>query len=94
MTDTQQSPTAAGSGASATESFLTNEMYQAARQVPPERVDAVVRAVLDGVHTAIREHKVTYPEFQAAKAWLIQVGEGGEWPLFLDVFVEHVVEEV
>jgi catechol 1,2-dioxygenase len=69
-------------------------MYQAARQVPPERVDAVVRAVLDGVHTAIREHKVTYPEFQAAKAWLIQVGEGGEWPLFLDVFVEHVVEEV
>jgi catechol 1,2-dioxygenase len=37
---------------------------------------------------------VTYPEFQAAKAWLIEVGEGGEWPLFLDVFVEHVVEEV
>src|SRR3712207_6337405 len=94
MTDTQQSPTAAGSGASATESFLTTEMYEAARQVPPERVDAVVRAVLDGVHSAIREHEVTYPEFQAAKAWLIQVGEGGEWPLFLDVFVEHVVEEV
>ena len=28
------------------------------------------------------------------KAWLIQVGADGEWPLFLDVFVEHVVEEV
>jgi len=94
MSDTQQSPTAAGSGASATQSFLTGEMYQAAREVPPERVDAVVRAVLDGVHTAIREHEVTYPEFQAAKAWLIEVGEGGEWSLFLDVFVEHVVEEV
>ena len=93
MTDMQQSPTAAGSGASATESFLTTEMYRAARETPPERVDAVVRAVLDGVHAAIREHKVTYPEFQAAKAWLIEVGEGGEWPLFLDVFVEHVVEE-
>ena len=94
MTDTQHSPTAAGSGASATQSFLTTEMYEAARQVPAERVDAVVRAVLDGVHAAIREHKVTYPEFQAAKAWLIEVGEDGEWPLFLDVFVEHVVEEV
>src|SRR3954452_7073928 len=93
MTDTQQSPTAAGSGASATESFLTNEMYEAARQVPPERVDAVVRAVLDGVHTAIRDQRVTYPEFQAAKAWLIEVGEGGEWPLFLDVFFHHGLEE-
>jgi catechol 1,2-dioxygenase len=94
MSDTQQSPTAAGSGASATQSFLTTEMYQAVRQVPPERGDAGVRAVLDGVHQAIREHEVTYPEFQAAKAWMIQVGEGGEWPLFLDVFVEHVVEDV
>jgi len=54
MTDTQHSPTAAGSGASATESFLTTEMYEAARRVPPERVDAVVRSVLDGLHSAIR----------------------------------------
>jgi catechol 1,2-dioxygenase len=37
---------------------------------------------------------VTYPEYQAAKQWLIEVGQSGEWPLFLDVFVEHVVEEV
>jgi catechol 1,2-dioxygenase len=35
--------------------------------------------------------EVTYPEFQAAEGWLI---EGGEWPLFLDVLVEHPVEEV
>jgi len=54
----------------------------------------VVSAVLKGVHDAIKEHDVTYPEFQAAKGWLMEVGDGGEWPLFMDVFVEHVVEEV
>lgn len=92
MTTTEQNPTAAGSGASATEAFRAGR--RDAHSVPPERVDAVARAVLLGVHQAIREHDVTYPEFQAAKQWLMDVGEGGEWPLFLDVFVEHVVEEV
>jgi catechol 1,2-dioxygenase len=89
------SPTAAGSGANATASFRTTEAYHAgAAAVSPERISTVVKAVLQGVHQAIRDNDVTYPEFQAAKAWLIEVGEGGEWPLFLDVFVEHVVEEV
>jgi catechol 1,2-dioxygenase len=89
------SPTAAGSGANATASFRSTEQYHCgSAAVSPERVSAVVSSVLDGVHRAIREQKVTYPEFQAAKGWLIEVGEGGEWPLFLDVFVEHVVEEV
>lgn len=37
---------------------------------------------------------MTYEEYNALKAWLIRVGEDGEWPLFLDVWVEHVVEEV
>ena len=37
---------------------------------------------------------MTYAEYDALKSWLIQVGEDGEWPLFLDVWVEHVVEEV
>jgi catechol 1,2-dioxygenase len=95
MTTTQNSPTAAGSGANATASFRSTEQYHAGTaEVSPERVSAVVSAVLSGVHQAIRDHDVTYPEFQAAKAWMIEVGEGGEWPLFLDVFVEHVVEEV
>jgi catechol 1,2-dioxygenase len=92
MTTVEHSPTAAGSGANATEAFRSAQHDVA--DVSPERVSAVVRGVLEGVHSAIREHKVTYPEFQAAKAWLIEVGEGGEWPLFLDVFVEHVVEDV
>ena len=37
---------------------------------------------------------MTYEEYDALKSWLIQVGEDGEWPLFLDVWLEHVVEEV
>ncbi|GAA4865093.1 catechol 1,2-dioxygenase [Pseudonocardia benzenivorans] len=95
MTTTDKvSPTAAGSGASATETFRANQQHGAPEGVSAERVGTVVRAVLDSVHEAIRAHRVTYPEFQAAKKWLIEVGEGGEWPLFLDVFVEHVVEQV
>jgi len=91
----QNSPTAAGSGASATQSFRATEQYHGGQTAAsPERISAVVTALLSSVHQVIREQEVTYPEFQAAKAWLIEVGEGGEWPLFLDVFVEHVVEEV
>jgi len=92
MTTVQDSPTAAGSGASASENFKTKARSGA--DASPERVSAVVTAVLQGVHAAIRDNHVTYPEFQAAKAWLMEVGEVGEWPLFMDVFVEHVVEEV
>jgi catechol 1,2-dioxygenase len=94
MTTTEHSPTAAGSGANATKSFRASRASDAGTEVSAERVSEVVGAVLAGVHQAIREKKVTYPEFQAAKRWLIDLGEGGEWPLFLDVFVEHVVEEV
>lgn len=94
MTTTHDSPTAAGSGSSATEAFRASQQHSGARAVDPARVSAVVTALLAGVHEVVREHNVTYPEFQAAKQWLIEVVEGGEWPLFLDVFVEHVVEEV
>ena len=87
--------TAAASGASATERFHTDKSpFEAVKDTPKERVDLLARAVLDAVHETIREHKVTYDEYNALKAWLIQVGQDGEWPLFLDVWVEHVVEDV
>jgi catechol 1,2-dioxygenase len=57
------------------------------------RTDLIARDILKRIHEAIVEHDVTYPEFQAAKQWLIDVGEAGEWPLFLDVFVEFAVEQ-
>jgi catechol 1,2-dioxygenase len=93
MTTTEQSPTAAGSGANATKAFQAGQQPTAS-SVSQERVASVVSALLSGIYETIRSHGVTYPEFQAAKQWLIEVGEGGEWPLFLDVFVEHEVEAV
>jgi catechol 1,2-dioxygenase len=97
MTATQEpqtaSPTAAGSGANASQNFKASASTRDVADTPPERVAAIVTSILKGVHGAIAEHDVTYPEFQAAKAWLMEVGEGGEWPLFMDVFVEHAVEE-
>lgn len=86
-------PSAADSGASATERFKSDKSGDVAN-TPKERVDLLAREVLEAVHATIRRHKVTYDEYNALKSWLISVGEAGEWPLFLDVWVEHVVEEV
>jgi len=94
MTTAEVSPTAAGSGANATEAFRASTARRGSAEASQERVSTVVGALLEAVHGVIREHDVTYPEFQAAKAWLMALGEGGEWPLFLDVFVEHEVEAV
>jgi catechol 1,2-dioxygenase len=92
---TAEIATAAASGAAATGRFHSDKSpYAAVRETPAERVNLLARAVIDAVHAAIREHEVSYDEYNALKAWMIQVGEDGEWPLFLDVWVEHVVEEV
>ncbi|WP_030178749.1 catechol 1,2-dioxygenase [Streptomyces sp. NRRL S-813] len=92
---TSEVATAAASGASATARFQNDKSpYEAVKDVPKERVDKLARRVLKAVHATIREENVTYAEYNALKAWLIQVGLDGEWPLFLDVWVEHVVEEV
>jgi len=86
---------AAASGASATERFHTDKSpFEAVKDIPKERVDMLAREVLDAVHATIRKHKVSYDEYNALKAWLIQVGLDGEWPLFLDVWVEHEIEKV
>jgi catechol 1,2-dioxygenase len=92
MTSTEEKATAAATGASATERFTTDKSHAA--DTPPERVSLLAREVLGAIHNTIRKHEVTYAEYDALKAWLIRVGADGEWPLFLDVFVEHVVEEV
>lgn len=84
---------AAASGASATDRFKADKVANVA-DTPKERVDRLAREVLEAVHQTIRRHKVSYDEYNALKSWLINVGQDGEWPLFLDVWVEHVVEEV
>ncbi|MFC8419874.1 catechol 1,2-dioxygenase [Streptomyces sp. NPDC057236] len=94
MTDTTaEKATAAASGAAATERFRSKLRTDAA-EGDTKRVDTLVTELLTATHDIIRRHKLTYAEYDALKAWLIRVGEDGEWPLFLDVWVEHVVEEV
>ena len=92
MSITQDSPTAAGP-ARRPASRSRPAWPNAVLATSAERVATVVTAVLHAIHDVISEHDITYPEYQAAKAWMIEVGETGEWPLFLDVFVEHAVEE-
>jgi catechol 1,2-dioxygenase len=57
-----------------------------------KRTAQVVGALLERMWATMTDLDVSYAEYDAAKDWLIAVGEAGEWPLFLDVFFEHVVE--
>ena len=56
------------------------------------RPETLVNSLLDAIRGVIVSQDVTYEEYAIAKQWLIDVGEAGEWPLFLDVFVETTVE--
>ena len=89
---TEINPTAAGSGRSATERFTQKQI--GSDIADPARVSAIATDAITALHEVIRKHRVNYAEYDALKAWLIRVGEDGEWPLFLDVWIEHVVEEV
>ncbi|WP_328504632.1 catechol 1,2-dioxygenase [Streptomyces sp. NBC_00457] len=96
MSDTTLRATAAASGASATERFLADKAVTstAVPRTDTARVSTLATELITAVHDIIRRHQVTYDEYNALKSWLISVGQDGEWPLFLDVWVEHAVEEV
>ncbi|MDQ3901157.1 MAG: catechol 1,2-dioxygenase, partial [Actinomycetota bacterium] len=95
MSEKIEVATAAASGANATAHFTSDKSpYDAVKDTPKERVSLLATEVLSAIHDTIRKHHVTYDEYNALKAWLIEVGEDGEWPLFLDVWVEHVIEDV
>ncbi|WP_020106757.1 catechol 1,2-dioxygenase [Nocardia sp. 348MFTsu5.1] len=85
------SPTAIGSGSAATDNFK-GERFTA--DTSPERLSAMASEALAGFSALIQKFGVTYDEYRVLKQWLIEVGEGGEWPLLLDVFVEHEIEDV
>lgn len=89
---TETQATAAASGAGATARFRENKNVAAGTS--QERVSALAGRLVKAVNDIVTDEKVTYDEYNAFKAWLISVGETGEWPLFLDVWVEHSVEEV
>ena len=91
-TDLEQTARAAASGANATRVFQSK--MAGGSTITKERVDEVATAAIKALHEVIRDKQVTYEEYDYLKQWLIQVGLDGEWPLFLDVWLEHVVEEV
>ncbi|MEV0032563.1 catechol 1,2-dioxygenase [Nocardia sp. NPDC050793] len=86
-----ETPTAVGSGTAATAKFTSTRI---SAETPPERLAAIATDVLEAFATIIDRHGITYPEYRVLKQWLIDVGEYGEWPLWLDVFVEHNIEVV
>lgn len=91
---TEFEATARESGTEATRKFADRHRGTVVGpRVPPERVSRMAREVLEGVRDVIYRHNMTYAEYEAVKAWLIQLGEDGEVPLFLDVWVEHWVED-
>ena len=90
--DSNAEATARASGQNATAAFAKKEHTTV--EVSPERVSTLAGEALAAIHDVIRRHHVTYEEYDALKSWMITVGEDGEWPLFLDVWVEHVVEDV
>jgi catechol 1,2-dioxygenase len=89
---TESNATAAASGAGATARFRENKRIVAGTS--QERVSALATRLIKAVNDIVIDERVSYDEYNAFKAWLIRVGEDGEWPLFLDVWVEHSVEEV
>ncbi|WP_435278181.1 catechol 1,2-dioxygenase [Rhodococcus yananensis] len=88
---TIENPTAHGSGNAATDKFKSERVTA---DTSVERAAAIYKDVLSAFKDIIHKHEVTYDEYRVLKQWMIDVGEYGEWPLWLDVFVEHEVEEV
>jgi len=92
----QAASDAVTAGSHATESARHGRSNQRAGGAAGDqtRTAAVIGAALEGIRSAIRDKKVTYAEFDAFKRWLIEVSDTGEWPLFLDVYLEFEVERV
>ncbi|HJD79732.1 MAG TPA: catechol 1,2-dioxygenase [Corynebacterium pollutisoli] len=84
-------PTAKGSGSAATDKFKGESVKS---DTSKERANAIYTDLLAAIAEVAHKHQVTYDEYRVLKNWMIQVGEYGEWPLWLDVFVEHEIEEI
>lgn len=91
LSDQHGDATAKGSGNAATDAFKHLEVHA---DTSVERAKAIYTDLLKGIADVVHKHEITYDEYRVLKSWMIQVGEFGEWPLWLDVFVEHEVEEV
>ncbi|MDK8660230.1 catechol 1,2-dioxygenase [Corynebacterium sp. MSK204] len=88
---TQEVATAKGSGTAATDKFK-NDIVKS--DTSKERANEIYTDLLAAIAEVAHKHQVTYDEYRVLKNWIIQVGEYGEWPLWLDVFVEHEIEKI
>ncbi len=88
---TMENPTAHGSGNAATDKFKSERVTS---DTSVERASAIYKDLLEALAGIVDKHQVTYDEYRVLKQWLIDVGEYGEWPLWLDVFLEHEIEKV
>lgn len=95
MTETRKEHegTAVEAGSLATQRFAESGKLSGL-DVPVERVNAIASDLVDALNEIAVKHSATYEEFNAFKAWLIKVGSDGEWPLFLDVWLEHTIEDI
>ena len=48
--------------------------------------------LVDHVRTSLVRNRISYPQYQAIKDFLVEVGTAGEWPLLLDILFEQTVE--
>ena len=92
MTQAVEDPTASASGNAATDAFQKKDRAHADTSV--ERANAIYKDVLSSLGDIIHKHQVTYDEYNVLKQWILELGEYGEWPLWLDVFLEHEIEDV
>ncbi|GAA0035040.1 MULTISPECIES: catechol 1,2-dioxygenase [Brevibacterium] len=93
--ETEVTAKAADSGANASARFAERQAKAGSTGVVDhERVDRLAGKAIKALNDLVIEEQMSYEEYNAFKAWLIKVGEDGEWPLFLDVWLEHSVEEV
>jgi catechol 1,2-dioxygenase len=84
---------AAASGAAATEGFL-QRAAKANVTVDVARINRIATRLVTALNDVAADEEVTYDEYNIFKAWLIKMGTDGEWPLFLDVWLEHTIETV
>ncbi|WP_417235348.1 catechol 1,2-dioxygenase [Arthrobacter sp.] len=91
--ETSADASAAKSGNAATDRFRESGKTGTAA-VSIERVSMLAGKLIGAANDIVLQERVSYEEYNALKAWLIKVGEDGEWPLFLDVWLEHSVEDV
>ena len=59
----------------------------------PNRTQAVVSAIVEGVRDAIRAHDVTFEEYRQAVGFLMKTAEAKELPLLIDVFFNTTLVE-